>query len=100
MNLRNIKLRDIMSFIPGARPSFLGIRGLSRTWGIFGLIALGVGVLAYPTLMLVRAIRSRRLLGLESVKGTFKNFAPSLRGKHKPHHRKVESETGLNPGLS
>lgn len=101
MNLRNIKLRDIRSFLPGARPSFLGIRGLSRTWGVVGLIALGVGILAYPTLLLVRSLRARLLSARANGQlGVFKSFAPSLRGKHKPHHRKVESESGLTTGMS
>ncbi|WP_276133903.1 hypothetical protein [Polluticoccus soli] len=101
LNLRSINMRGIRSLLPGARPSFLGIRGLSRAWGILGLIALGVGVLAYPTLLLVRSLRTRLATARANGQlGTFKNFLPSVRGKHKPHHRKVESESSLKTGMA
>ena len=100
MNLRNMNLRNIMGMLPGAKPSFLGISGLSRTWGIVGLVVLGVGALSYPAFRLYKFLMQKRQAGLKSGHSIIKSFTPSYRGKHKPHHRKAEANGGLSGGLS
>jgi hypothetical protein len=100
MNLRNMNFKDIIGLLPVAKPSFMGIRGLSRTWGIVGLVVLGVGALSYPAFRLYKFLAQKKQAGMKTGHSIIKSFTPSYRGKHKPHHRKAEANGGLSEGLS
>jgi len=75
----------------------LNIRGMNKTWRNAGLVALGVGLLAYPVYRLVKYMANRNTAD----EGTthYKMF-PSYRNKHKPHHRKAEANGHLHNGLA
>ena len=76
----------------------LNMGASNNTWRNAGLVALGVGLLAYPAFRLYKYLAARRNSSEEEVTN-FKLF-PSYRSKHKPHHRKVEANGQLHNGLS
>jgi uncharacterized membrane protein YebE (DUF533 family) len=65
----------------------LNIKGMNKTWRNAGLVAIGVGLLAYPAYRLYKYLASRNADKEEEI-AHYKLF-PSYRGKHKPHHRKA-----------
>ena len=75
----------------------------NKTWRNAGLVALAASILAYPTYRLVKyALQKRKDManeGLEDGTLTTKLFN-AYRGKHKPHHRKAESNGHLHNGVS
>lgn len=77
---------------------------MNKTWRNAGLVALAAGVLAYPVYRLVKYAIDKRKNLLESSEGeeshVAKNIFPSLRGKHKPHHRKAEANGHLTADMS
>lgn len=74
----------------------LNIKGMNKTWRNAGLVALGVGLLAYPAYRLYKYIASRNANDEEEV--THYKLFPSYRSKHKPHHRKTEANGQLHTG--
>ena len=99
MNLKNIYLSSLGLSRFGIGRNRNIFSGINRTWGIVGLVALGVGALAYPGYRLFKYIMSKRQQPAED-NGTVKSFGPAYRGHHKPHRRKVESDGHLGHGLS
>ena len=83
MNLRNLSL-------PGFRS-----RGMSeqqrRILMISGIVIGAAALLTYPAILLYRRYRNRINEMNRGDESNTKNFAPSYRGQHKPHHRKAEA---------
>lgn len=76
------------------------LNSVNKTWRTVGLIALAASVLAYPTVRLVRyAMQRRKDLNAEGETLTTKLFN-AYRGKHKPHHRKAESNGHISNGMA
>ncbi len=66
----------------------MDIGSVNKTWRNAGLVALGVGLLAYPAFRLYKYLAARNNSGGEV---THYKLFPAYRGKHKPHHRKASS---------
>ena len=59
---------------------------------ISGIVIGAAAVLTYPAILLYRRWRDRRNQAAEEgTENQGKEFAPSYRGRHKPHHRKAEA---------
>lgn len=81
----------------------LNMGTMNKTWRNAGLITLAAGLLAYPVYRLVKYAIDKRNSAMDEEgedSPTAKNILPSYRGKHKPHHRKAESNGHLTPNMS
>ncbi|HRO42190.1 MAG TPA: hypothetical protein PL009_05115 [Flavipsychrobacter sp.] len=59
---------------------------------ISGIVIGTAALLTYPAILLYRHFRNQQSeMNQQQEENTTKSFAPSYRGKHKPHHRKAES---------
>ncbi len=66
----------------------------NKTLRTIGLVTLAAGALYYPAMKLFNYLRTKQSNGNKLPTSNAKNFAPSYRGKHKPHHRQAHSHNG------
>ena len=60
----------------------------NKTLKTAGIVALAAGLLYYPATRLYKYLKTKRADNNADTEETgIKSFAPSYRGKHKPHHR-------------
>ncbi|MBA3829459.1 MAG: hypothetical protein H0X33_11025 [Taibaiella sp.] len=65
---------------------------MKKYWKTIGLVALAAGALYYPAMRLYKAYAAKKSAATEGdEEAPQKHFAPSYLAKHKPHHRKAES---------
>jgi hypothetical protein len=78
------------------------MRTQDNTWRNVGLITLAAGLLAYPVYRLVKYVIDKRNQQSEEGEESHpaKNILPSYRGKHKPHHRKADSNGHITHSMS
>jgi hypothetical protein len=69
----------------------------NRYLKIAGIVIGAAALLYYPALKAYQMIQKRRMARQEGneEERPVKNFAPSYRGNHKPHHRKAEANGHL-----
>jgi hypothetical protein len=61
-------------------------------WSILGWVALGAGVLYYPSLRLYKYLAKRGEDKLKEGGKKVKALVPALKGRmHKPHHRAMQN---------
>jgi len=89
LNMRNLNMRSMR----GNRMSDQQRQILL----ISGIVVGAAALLTYPAILLYRRWRDKKNEMMETgEENQTKSFAPSYRGNHKPHHRKVESNGHLH----